>query len=467
MAGVALKHIHVYRRAQQADILFGWATRSADTDALFQWNGSGWTEVFELPGTNLIYDARTWLNKIFFCDGKNGLWVYDFEAGTICLIETAPPVQYLLVYQERLVGAGDSRTQAEVEADGQIWPADSNRDRVLFTEALDFATWSPNNFIDTRTGTGEVISGIAVNSITSADRGAQTQLVVFKPSAVMINDGTLGAGDQRFNIVSLVYGCPGYHTITNTTFGLMFVSKETACHLDTNAKEPDPTGFPIFSEFKAVPEDDDLYSSLKAQSAAFFHDNTWKVSIAASNSSVNNKEWWLDLRPAIFPQEQNWYGPHSGDKIMQYELFNGDLIAAEHGTMNMWKLDQEGFYGSMTTPSGARSSVATSSRMQVPGMKTGKLDAYGFVAEMDTGVDIDVEADLDRGTAQESNTWTSPASLADRGTYTVVRPLKRPAHDVQISITHEDESDIEIHTLYVRQRESRKQSVKQSGSSQT
>jgi hypothetical protein len=468
---VALKHIHVYSRPQQDDILFGWATRENDTDALFQWDGNSWVEIFVLPYTNAIYDSVTWLSIIFFCDGKTGIWAYDFENNTICLIEDGPVVQYLVTFQDRLIGAGDSRTEAEVLADSQIWPADSNRDRVLFTETLDFNTWSPNNFIDARTGTGEVISGLGVNSITSATRGAQSQLVVFKPTAILINDGALASGEQKLNFVSLVVGCPGYHSIVNTPFGLFFVSKSSVCMMNTDAKEPDQVGFPIHTEIEAIPEDlTNIYTDLKHQSAGVYHDNTLKFSICDGiiDTDRNTVEWWLDLRQAIFPQERNWYGPHTGDFIMQYANFQNMLVGAEHQTMLMWQLDVEGEWGSMQAPSTARTSTFVTNRVQVPGMKEGKLDAYGLVAQMSAGVDLNCSVDIDRGSHSEANVWTSPSVLgSEGGSYKVIRPIKRPGHDAQVTVNHADASDIEIHTLYMRARERRRQSEKQSGSSQT
>src|SRR5690348_10490963 len=140
---VNIKHLHVYKRPGEDDILLGFITRSGDTDGLFQWNGTSWTLLQELLGTDLIYDSVTWLGKVFWCDGKNHIWYLDADADQICEIETSPPVQYLIVFQEHLVGAGDARTQAEIEAIPGVWPADSNRDRVLWSEAIDFGRWSP------------------------------------------------------------------------------------------------------------------------------------------------------------------------------------------------------------------------------------------------------------------------------------------------------------------------------------
>ncbi len=457
-----LKYIHTLHRSGEDDVLLGWATRSADTDGFYQWNGTGWTLIWELPGTDLIYDAVTWREKVFFCDGKHKIWVYDRTEGTICTLDNGPVVQYLIVHQDRLVGAGDARTQAEVEADTEVWPVDSNRDRVLFCEVLDYETWTPNNFIDCRTGqSGEVVSGLGINSITTSDAGAQAQLVIFKPHMIGVNNGTLGALDQSFNVISAAVGCPAYKTVKNTPYGLMFMSNESFCWLDTSGKEPNFPGFQIYTEFESIPD------AMKSKAAAYYHNHTLKLAIAGSGSSVNNREWWLDLRAAAFPNEHNWYGPHSGDEILMWEEFDGELIAAQHGTTTLWKVDVEGVWRSMTSAS-ARTSIATTNRVQVGNMKTGKLDAYGFTGNVAESVTLTMSADIDRGTASESDTWTAPATLvgADNPAYSIIRPLKRPGHDVQLTLTHAVASDAEIHSIYLRSREKKKQSEKQTSSTQ-
>lgn len=457
-----IKYIHNYKRDGNADILLAFMTRDAGaTDALYQWNGTGWTEIWQLPGTNLRYDAVNWRDKVFFCDGKNGIWVYDALTNVMCKIQNAPVVQYLIVHQDRLVGAGDARTKAEVEAAGGVWPQDSNRDRVLFCEVLDYDTWPPNNFIDCRTGTGEVISGLGINSITTADTGAQSQLVIFKPSAILINHGTLGAIDQLLSVVSTVMGCPAYKSIVNTPYGLMFATKESVGLLDSQGREPQQVGFHIESKIRDVP------SSLKSEMAAVLHENTYKLSVGASGASTNNQEWWLDLRPALFPNEQNWYGPHTDDKILQYEIFNGELIGAEHGTVRVWKLDREGFWGSMTNSQVPRTSIAKTGRIKAPGMYEPKLDAYGFTGKVDPDVVLTLTADVDRGASTEQDTWTTPASLpSEKGVYGIIRPIKRPGHDVQLTLQHSVGSDMELYSIYVRSRERRRQAEKQSGSTQ-
>ena len=465
---VNIKHIHVYKRPGEDDILLGFITRETDLDGLFQWNGSGWTLLQELEGTDLIYDSVTWQGKVFWCDGKHHIWYLDADQdGLICEITSSPPVQYLIVFQEHLVGAGDARTRQEILDASLVWPADSNRDRVLWCEALDFGRWSPNNFIDAKTGNGETISGLGVNSITSADRGAQSQLVVFKPNATLINDGVLGSGDQRLNIVSEVVGCPGYHSIKNTTFGLMFCGAEGVYVVDTNAKEPSQIGFFISPDIKATESTTPESFAIQRWFAAIFHDNTYKLSYAEDlDSTTNDREFWLDLRPQVFPQDQLWYGPHTGDKILQYAIYQGELVGAEMGTTNMWKLDVEGVYGSMADPATPRTSTMTWPRLASDNMARGKLDAYGFKGITDslTAVAFTESVDYERGRASTNETLTIPARPA---VFNVTRPVKRNAYDAQVTISHSADSDIEVHSVYVRGKVTRRQSEKEDGSTQT
>ena len=464
--------IHVYRRVGFSDVLLAvisrdptaTPTRTGGADGIYQWTGTGWTQIWQLPGTNLIYDTTTWRERVYFVDGRTEMLAYDGLG--LCPVTSGPVVQYITSYQERLVGAGDNRTQSEVEADGGVWPVDSNRDRVLFCEPLDDTVWSPNNFIDASTGTGETVSGLGVNSINSADRGAQSQLVVFKPTSTLINDGVLGSGDQRLNHVSKAIGCPGYKTIKNTPYGLMFTSKHSTCLMDTSGKEPQQIGFAIHTAVEAIPDTTSPYTSARYGSAAIFHDNAYKLSIASSTIK-NDREWLLDLRPGMFPDQANWYGAHIGDFILEYEYYQGQLIGAEQDTINVWVLDKEGQWGSMSDPSGARTSVMTWARFKVDNMKQEAVDAYGYSGQCATSVTITESVSLDRGTTVVANTFTTPVSLAaDLPSYNVTRPLKNPAHDAQVSLTHNNASDIELHSLYLRSRTRGRQSEKQNNSGQ-
>ena len=458
-----IKYIHTLHRTGLPDALYGWLTRDGDTDGFYQWNGTGWTLLWGLPGTDLIYDAVTWRENIYFTDGKHKIWTYDPTPGIneVCLLEeTGPIVQYLIVHQNRLIGAGDARTQAEVEADGGVWPEDSNRKRALYTEVLEPTNWLPDNFIDCSTERGDAVSGLGINSITTSTSGAQTQLVIFTATATLVVYGTMNGADQSLSIVSDVIGCPAYKTITNTPFGLMFMSKETFGLLDTSSKEPGQPGFNIYQEFKNIP------IAMRAHACAIYHNETLKVSIAGAAATTNTLEWWLDLRPMVFPQSQDWYGPHTGDKILQYAHFNELLIAVEHDTINLWQVDVEGSWRSMASSS-PRSSVAITGKAVTPNLSTSKIDAYGFSGVIAAATAVTLTVDADSATSSVSNTWTSPASLSSGNpAFALVRPLKTPSHTAQATITHAAASDIELFRLYVRKRVRRKQGEKQTNSTQ-
>ena len=458
-----IKYLHTLHRTGLDDVLYGWLTRDGDTDAFYQWNGTGWTLLWALPGTDLIYSAVTWFERIFFTDGKHKIWTYDPTPGIneVCLLsETGPIVQYLIVHQNRLFGGGDARTQAEVEADGEVWPVDSNRKRILYSEVLDEFTWLANNFIDCSTSRGEAISGLGINSITTSTSGAQTQLVIFTPSATLVVYGTINGADQSLSIVSDVLGCPAYKTIVNTPFGLMFMSRETLCLLDTSSKEPSQPGFNIYQEFKNIPE------ALRKDACAIYHDEMYKIAFAGASDTTNEREWWLDLRPVVFTQSHDWYGPHSGDEIIQYVHFDEMLIAGQQNTTSLWQVDVEGLWRSMASSS-PRTSIAITGRAVAPNMQTTKIDAYGFSGTIAQSTTVTMTVDADLGTSTVSNTWTSPASLSgEKPAFALIRPLKTPAHAARATITHAAASDIELFRLYVRRRVRRKQSEKQTSSAQ-
>src|SRR5262245_49946649 len=137
---VTLVHVAILRRSTLNDVLFGFANSTTSADLMLKSNGTSWDIFTTLTGTGLKYSAASVLDKLYWVDGKNAMLVTD---GTNILASPtdSPIVQHLTVFQDRLVGGGDARDQSEVEGDGGVWPVDSNKDRVLYCEALDPDTW--------------------------------------------------------------------------------------------------------------------------------------------------------------------------------------------------------------------------------------------------------------------------------------------------------------------------------------
>jgi hypothetical protein len=201
--------------------------------------------------------------------------------------------------------------------------------------------------------------------------------------------------------------------------------------------------------------------------AAIFHENTFKMSISNAHATLNNEEWWLDLKPQIFPQEQNWYGPYTGDNILQYAIFNDVLVGAQMGTNSMWRLDVEGQYGSMTTPATARTQVMTWPRFQANDLKRGMVDAFGFrgLTDVASALVFTETLSMDQASSTVTTVFTTPVAAR---IYDVSRPFRRVKYDGQLSISHQsDGKDLEIQSLYLRTKLSRRQSEALEGSSQT
>ena len=457
----ALKHIHVLSRAGQADILLGWATRDGGaTDGLYKWSITGWTLILSLPGTDLIYDSVTWRERLYWVDGKNALGIYD-GLGFCSPVAEAPIGQYIRVHQDRLVIGGDARNQAEVEADGGTWPVDSNRIRVIYCEVLDDATWSPNNFIDCSTVNGEIISGLEIGGLTTSTEGAQSTLAIFKPSITMLHRGPLGTANVQLDIVSTEHGCPGYHSLGKSNEGIIFASKWSVCRLDPGSgKEPEEIGFSIAPDVAATP------LAMQKWMAGFYHDGKYHLSFAAPATVTNGVEYELDMRTPVFPTEQNWCGPHSGDDILQWAVYNDELVAAQYGTLNMWLVDVEGQFDSMDSLD-ARVVEVVLPRIASPNLSKQKLDAFGFRIQIGASQDIDFEIDYDRGSDTDLLSWTSPATIGAFGPgFPVLRPLKQPANDMQISLFYEGNTDLQIDSIYLRGRLDRRQAELQNGSTQ-
>ena len=463
----SIKHLHVLRQVGASDALLAFATRDGGlTDALYQWVPStGWSLIKELPGTGLIYDSVTWRNRLYWVDGKNSLGIYD-GTGFCASPPQAPVGQFIVVYQGRLVIGGDARlVPSEVSA------VNSNRNLIRYCESLDDSTWSPNNFVQCDiVGDGQVISGLAVNTVSTSDQGAQANLLIFHPTATLMHKGVLGSGDVELDVLSGVRGCPGYHTITDTPYGVMFASsqatmgsKPTVCVVNPQGGEPMEIGFPIWTDL--VP----IQSSMHALAAAVYHDNMLKVAFNGTGTgTANDHEWWLDLRQTVFPGEHNWYGAHLGDSICQWVIYQGKLVAAQNDSMNVWEVDVEGQWGSMATPATARTSTQIWPRIRVQGQKKGQIDAYGMMGQIAAGVVLTGSISIDRGTQTISDTWTAPASLSsETPMYALIRPARFEGHDAKITWTHSAASDITVDSIYVRSLQRGRQQEKQSNSSQT
>ena len=462
-----IKHIHVMSQVGVADILLAFATRDGGaTDALYQWVPSlGWSLILALPGTDLIYDSVTWRNRLYWVDGKNAMQIYD-GSGFCTTPPQAPVAQFIVVYQGRLVVGGDARlVPSEVAA------VNSNRNLVRYCESLDDSTWSPNNFIQCDiVGDGQVISGLAVNTVSTSDQGAQSNLLIFHDTASMMHKGVLGSGDVELDVLSGVRGCPGYHSISDTPFGVTFISSKatkgsrpTVCVVNPQGGEPLEIGFPIHTDINNIQD------AMHKLDTSIYHDNMLKIAFNGTGTgTANDHEWWLDLRQTVFPGEHNWYGAHTGDQILQWVIYQGKLVAAQNDSMNVWQVDIEGQFGSMTTPLVARTSTQTWPRVRVPGQRKGQVDAYGVMGQIKAGVTLTGSIDLDRGTTIINDTWTAPAALpANTPMYALIRPARFEGHDAKISLSHSDFSDITVDSVYIRSLIRGRQQEKQSNSSQT
>jgi len=136
------------------------------------------------------------------------------------------------------------------------------------------------------------------------------------------------------------------------------------------------------------------------------------------------------------------------------------------GTDSMWQLDVEGTYGSMTAPSTPRTQVMTWPRFQVDNIKRGFVDAYGFrgITDVAAALTFTESISLNQNASTTSVTFITPV---DDSIYNVTRPFRKMKYDGQISISHTSANDLEVQSLYIRSKQSRRQSEHLEGGSQS
>lgn len=262
------------------------------------------TEKFELySGVYLITDGVI-----------AGQVVFDF--GTTPL----PKSSYITAFQESIIAGGGS---ASSEAYNRVYCSNA---------------YNPANFSDIGTGTnlafvgletaGEPIMGMGIFSITTADSGTNTQLLVgSKTKLFKMNSVPESAdfGSAFLDQLSNKVGLASHWTLVNTDIGTIITGLDDV-YLIRDSGEPSPIGQDI-ADFISPPDKttgiDTSYWN------AVFHDNHYKLAYSEPGESAPTKELWLNLRKMKANKgKPSWYGPHTG-RTVSYSIIDDPLAQSE------------------------------------------------------------------------------------------------------------------------------------------
>lgn len=262
------------------------------------------TEKFELySGVYLITDGVI-----------AGQVVFDF--GTTPL----PKSSYITAFQESIIAGGGS---ASSEAYNRIYCSNA---------------YNPANFSDIGTGTnlafvgletaGEPIMGMGIFSITTADSGTNTQLLVgSKTKLFKMNSVPESAdfGSAFLDQLSNKVGLASHWTLVNTDIGTIITGLDDV-YLIRDSGEPSPIGQDI-ADFISPP--DKITGIDTSYWNAVFHDNHYKLAYSEPGESAPTKELWLNLRKMKANKgKPSWYGPHTG-RTVSYSIIDDPLAQSE------------------------------------------------------------------------------------------------------------------------------------------
>lgn len=207
--------------------------------------------------------------------------------------------RYLVAHRGRLWVAGDAANPQNVYATGVIVPG---LEQPLFDQG-DF--FPADAQFEVGKGDGDVVTGLAVGTVTTSSKFATAPMTVFKAGSTWLWQGDI-VGDPNADLfqVSGHIGCAAAATIAYTKVGVVFAHDDSVYLLHPDFEEPQEIGQAIAPALKAVPP------ARRAWMAATYHRDFYKLAITPAGGSGNTQEWWLDLRRGL-GSVPSWWGPHT------------------------------------------------------------------------------------------------------------------------------------------------------------
>lgn len=239
-----------------------------------------------------------------------------FDYGTSVL----PKPKYLTTFQESIIAGG-----------GVV--GSEAYDKIFCSNA-----YNPYNFSDSGAGTnlafigleaaGEPVTGIGIFSITTANEGVGTQLLIgartnlFKLSAI---PSAADFGTAFLEQLSNKIGLANHFTIVNTELGTIICGLDDV-YLLRESGEPIPIGQDIADYIKS---DDVTLGQTSSFWSAVYHDGHYKLAYSKPGSTTVDQELWLNLRRMKANKgKPSWYGPHTG-RAFQFSVVDTPLAAGE------------------------------------------------------------------------------------------------------------------------------------------
>jgi len=326
---------------------------SADT-LVKKLSGGAWTSIGVTQTTGLQTYFTTWgaLNKVYICNGTNDMRSWDGStAATLTLPDGGAPTQ-ALPYQDRLL---------TIQGGNLTWSASFDDTVGNWGKAVDIGV-KPDT----------VLYGMCYHSVSNSSTGSGTSILLAGSNGMYLFSATdlrwpSTTGDYQIQQLALPVGCNAPRTMVWTPYGTIWLGIDkqlyglpfgsvTPIMLGTKITSVLNSGLLNISGIEAVP-----ITQTANACAAYSSNGYYILSIAGSNQSVKNTQWWLDIRRLSQDGDGNWgpwYGPMTGQTISCFfsQTGNGDggeLIAGENTAKGyVYQVSQDGVYGDINPADG-------------------------------------------------------------------------------------------------------------------
>jgi hypothetical protein len=142
-----------------------------------RWDGSSWNDVYSgfTGGVDDHFAFTSFNNKLLFSNGVDGIFEFDFDLGTVILIQGAPPCKQLTTFDGRVLASNvlqsgnqfASRIVWSVKNNSHIWPDTTVTDETLkIGSGFEDLLSTPGGHIDQQRGVWPIsdVIGLVVRS---------------------------------------------------------------------------------------------------------------------------------------------------------------------------------------------------------------------------------------------------------------------------------------------------------------
>ena len=151
-------------------------------------------------------------------------------------------------------------------------------------------------------------------------------------------------GDYKIESLAIRVGCDAPLTMKWTPAGTIWLGADKQVYiLPFDSLTPIPIGQKITSAGN-IKEDglESIPSSQTKNASAVYHDGFYKLSVASTGATTNDRQWWLDI--ARLSRDKNkywgpWYGPMKG------MTFHGQTVLSGPGDNSEWYAGESGNNG--------------------------------------------------------------------------------------------------------------------------